>query len=156
VRRREAAEQAVEVRPPHDRAALDHRQPVRREGERGEPAAQLLRPRDGGAVQRRALALTAPDHHLRLDRRRPARPAQRHPGGRLPEAHELRVHPRPRREALAADVRRLEQVRLADAVRAHHDHESRLEVELEPLVRPEARERQVLDDQPASRIGMTR
>jgi len=44
-------------------------------------------------------------------------------------------------------VERLEQVRLADAVRPDREDEARLQPELEPLVRPEVAERDVLDDQ---------
>jgi hypothetical protein len=44
-------------------------------------------------------------------------------------------------------VQRLEQVRLADAVRADREDEPRPQVELEPLVRPEARELERLDNQ---------
>ena len=51
------------------------------------------------------------------------------------EAHQLRVGPRPRREALRADVQRLEQVRLAGAVRTGHEHEARLELQVELRVR---------------------
>jgi len=44
-------------------------------------------------------------------------------------------------------VERLEQVRLADAVRADGEDETGAQVELQPLVRPEVAERDVLDDQ---------
>jgi len=45
---------------------------------------------------------------------------------RLAEADELRIGARPRREPLRADVQRLEQVRLADTVRADRENEPRL------------------------------
>jgi hypothetical protein len=45
-------------------------------------------------------------------------------------------------------VQRLEQVRLADSVRPDGEHEPGLQLELEPLVRPEVPERGALDDQP--------
>jgi hypothetical protein len=48
------------------------------------------------------------------------------PRRRLAETDELRVGARPRREPLRADVERLEQVRLADAVRADREDEPRL------------------------------
>jgi hypothetical protein len=51
---------------------------------------------------------------------------------------------------------RLEQVRLADAVRAGHQDEPRRKVELEPGVGAKVAKRDVADDQPASRIGMIR
>jgi hypothetical protein len=44
-------------------------------------------------------------------------------------------------------VQRLEQVRLADPVRPDREDETRTQVEIEPLVRPEVAERDVLDDQ---------
>jgi hypothetical protein len=53
-------------------------------------------------------------------------------------------------------VQRLEQVRLAGAVRADDEDEPRLEAELEGVVRAKARERDPRDDQPASLIGMIR
>jgi hypothetical protein len=53
-------------------------------------------------------------------------------------------------------VDRLEQVRLADAVRAYDDDQPGLEVELERGIGAEARKRDPRDDQPASLIGMIR
>src|SRR4029078_9251717 len=63
------------------------------------------------------------------------------------EPYELLVGTRPRREALRADVERLEQVRLARPVRARDEHEPRFERELEALVGTEVAERDVPDDQ---------
>ena len=63
------------------------------------------------------------------------------------EADQLRVGARPRREALRAEVQRLEQVRLAGAVRADDEHEPRLEGEVEPGVRAEVAQRERADDQ---------
>jgi hypothetical protein len=51
---------------------------------------------------------------------------------------------------------RLQQVRLAGAVLADDEHDSLGEVEVERGVRPVVPERDVADDQPASRIGMIR
>jgi hypothetical protein len=45
-------------------------------------------------------------------------------------------------------VQRLEQVRLARAVRPRHEDEATLQLELEPLVRPVVAERELGDDQP--------
>jgi hypothetical protein len=53
-------------------------------------------------------------------------------------------------------VQRLEQVRLAGAVRARDEDEPGLERELEPFVRAKVAERDALDDQPANLIGMIR
>jgi hypothetical protein len=74
----------------------------------------------------------------------------------LAESDQLRVRPRSRREALRADVQRLEQVRLAGAVLTDEEDDAGSQVEIEPGVRAVVRERDVPDDQPASRIGMIR
>jgi hypothetical protein len=73
----------------------------------------------------------------------------------LPEADQLRVLSRAWREALGADVQRLEQVRLADAVRPDGKDDAVGERQVEGRVRAVLAERQVLD-QPARRIGMIR
>ena len=67
--------------------------------------------------------------------------------GRRAEADQLRVDPRARREPLRADVQRLEQVRLAGAVRADDEDDPRLQAELEPGVRAEVAQRDRRDDQ---------
>jgi len=74
----------------------------------------------------------------------------------FPEADELALGTRARREPLRAEVERLEQVRLADAVVADDEHEPRREAEVEGGVGAVVPERDVRDDQPASRIGMSR
>ena len=56
---------------------------------------------------------------------------QRDARAALAEADQLPVRARPRREALRADVQRLEQVRLARAVLPDDEHDARLEVEVE-------------------------
>ena len=76
--------------------------------------------------------------------------AQRDPSLPPAEADELRVGARPRREALRADVQRLEQVRLAGAVRPGHEHEPGRELEVEPRVRAVVPKRDRGDDQPAT------
>jgi len=50
----------------------------------------------------------------------------------------------------------LEQVRLPGSVRPRDEHDSGFELQLEPGVRAEVPERDLADDQPASRIGMIR
>jgi hypothetical protein len=55
---------------------------------------------------------------------------------------------------LRADVQRLEEVRLAGAVRPDGENEPGSQLELESLVGAEVSEPDVLDDQPGSRIGM--
>jgi hypothetical protein len=74
----------------------------------------------------------------------------------LAEADQLRVLPGARREALCGDVQRLEQVRFADTVRPDDEDDARLERELQRCVRAVVAERDPVDDQPASRIGMIR
>jgi hypothetical protein len=59
----------------------------------------------------------------------------------------LRICTRAWREALRADVQRLEQVRLAGAVRANNENESRLEAEVKPGVRADVTQRDFSDDQ---------
>jgi hypothetical protein len=44
-------------------------------------------------------------------------------------------------------VQRLEQVRLADAVRTDREHEAGLQAQLEPRIRPERRKLKLRDDQ---------
>jgi hypothetical protein len=61
-----------------------------------------------------------------------------------------------RRKALGAHVQRFEQVGLAGAVRADDDNKALAKLELEGDVRAKAPERDPLDDQPASLIGMIR
>ena len=81
---------------------------------------------------------------------------QRNSRSLLAEPDESRVAARPRREALRPDVQRLEEVRLARAVRAHDEDEARREIEIEPRIGAEVSERRRPNDQPASRIGMIR
>jgi hypothetical protein len=72
------------------------------------------------------------------------------------EMNELPIRTRSRRETLGTNVQRLEQVRLPDTVWPDSKYESGLQVEIEPLVRPEVAELDLVDDQPGRRIGMTR
>jgi len=53
-------------------------------------------------------------------------------------------------------MERLEQIRLADTVRSMHQHDPRLELQLEARVRAEVAKRDLADDQPARRMGMIR
>ena len=84
------------------------------------------------------------------------RDAQRDRGAVLAEADQLAVRTRARREALRADVQRLEQVRLAGAVLAHDEHDAGSQIEVERRVRAVVAERDVPDDQPASRLARSR
>ena len=114
------------------------------------------RPRVAGALGR-PVDLGA--RHLvgELERRVAPRPLRHHAAGALAEPDELRVLPRSRREALRRDMERLEQVRLARAVRPHDEHETLRQPELERRVRADVPERDRLDDQVVgSLIGITR
>ena len=58
-------------------------------------------------------------------------------------------------------MKRLQEIRLPDAVRADREHEAGPEGHVEPLVRSKVRECELLDDQalaaqPGRRIGITR
>ena len=137
--------------------ALDDREPVRREDERRELAAQRLRRRQPRAVQPRLLRLALAQRHRCLDRRR--RRGVPPPTTRAavsPKRISCAVVTRARREALRREVQRLEQVRLADTVSADDQHDPGREVEVERRVRPVLAERYAIDDQPARRIGMIR
>ena len=160
-RRAEPAEHAVEVRAAGGRPALDDGQPVGREDERRDLASQRLGRRQ---PSRRSAAPPSPgpaaaSREISTASRRACRRRRRAPR-RLAEADQLRVLARARREALRRDVQRLEQVRLADAVRPDDEHDAGRERELERRVRAVVAKRDVLDDQaraqPASLIGMIR
>ena len=152
-----AAERPVEVRAPHRGPALDDREPVGREDECRQLAPQLLRRRAPRAVELGALRPRRRERHLHLRtaRRRACR-ADAIAAASAPKRTSCASDPGPRREALRADVQRLEQVRLAGAVRRRPRARARLQRELEPRVRAEVAERELADDQPASRIGMIR
>jgi hypothetical protein len=66
---------------------------------------------------------------------------------------QLRVGARARREALGADVERLEQVRLAGAVRTGEEDDTGPELQLEPRIGAEVAERDPVDDQVSRRDG---
>ena len=160
--RGEPAEHPVEVRAAHGGAALDHREPVGREDERRRPRCAAAR-RPAGRRRSRFARFPSPTSNVTSSCKAlsPRRPCSAIRAGAFAEADELRVGACPRREALRADVQRLEQVRLAGAVRADDEHEAGLELELEPRVRAEVPKRDSVDDQtvtvlPGSRIGMIR
>jgi hypothetical protein len=147
--RRKSAERTVDVRAAYRRAALDDGETVRREDERRQPRAQLLRGRERSPVQPRALRLPGSQAELHLDGSAVPLAAKRDPAGVLAEAQHLRVRARPRREPLRPEVQRLEQVRLSGPVGPDGQHEARLEIEVEPRVRANVPERDRADDQPA-------
>src|SRR5581483_6061716 len=155
-RRKQPSRGAIEVRPAHGRAALDDREPVGGEDQRGALASELLGRTETGAVDLGTLPFASAERDVDPHVRAAACAGETDPGSLLPEADQLRVGPRARREALGADVKRLEQVRLAGAVRADGQDETRTQRQLEARVRAEVRERDRGDDQPASRIGMIR
>ena len=101
---------------------------------------------ESSAVQLGPLALTECQRHLQLDLGIATNAAQRDACHLLAESNELGVGTGARREALRADVQRLEQVRLPCAVGANYEHKTRLEIEVEASVRPDVSERDRLDD----------
>ena len=154
--RKQAAECAIEVGAPGGGCPLHDRETVRREDERRELVPQPLGRSEVLPVQRDAARLTACENHVRLERSLAERALQRDSPGRGAEADHLCVAAGTRREALGADVKSLEQIRLPRAVRAVQEHHSRRQLELERGVRAEVAERDLADDQPARRIGMIR
>src|SRR4029077_8393154 len=72
---------------------------------------------------------------------------ERDPPRTLPEAYELCVGTRARRETLRPDMKRLEQVRLAGAVLPDDQDQTRLQREVESRVRADVPERDRTDDQ---------
>ena len=152
----EPAERAVDVRAAGGRPALDDDEAVGGEDERGELAPQLLGGAEHGAVEAGPLGLGRAEGDGDGHRHRPAAARQLDAAGGRALADQLHVGARAGREALRADVQRLEEVRLAGAVRPRDENEPRLERELEPGIRPEVAERDLGDDQPASLIGMIR
>ena len=136
------SERAVEVRPARGGPALDHDEPVGREDERRHLGPQLLGRAQRRAVQRCPLAAAELAASPRARAGTPAREPRSAIACRVPaEAHQLGVRTRPRREALRPDMQRLEQVRLAGAVRAGHQHEAGLELQVERRVRAVVAER---------------
>ena len=73
---------------------------------------------------------------------------QRECGFALAEANQVALDARAGREALRADVERLEQVRLAGAVLADDEDDPGGELEIEGAVRAVVPERDAADDQP--------
>jgi hypothetical protein len=119
-------------------------------------AAKLVASLERRPVETNLFRLRRRHAHLGLERRLPVASGQPHTCRRLAEADEPGLGSRPRREPLRPDVQPLEQVRLPHPVRARHQHDSGIELELELGVGAEVSERDVLDDQPASLIGMIR
>ena len=154
--RKDAAQHPVDVGPADGGTALDHGEAVRHEDERREAQAELFCRVERRAVQPDALALTRGDRHLRIDGSACLGALEPHPRRLIAEANETGLRARPRGEPLRADVQRLEEVRLTDAVRADHDDEAFAKLEIERGVRAKAPERDPRDDQPASLIGMIR
>ncbi len=102
---------------------------------------ELLGGAEQRAVQTCALRLASAERKLRLKGSASTLTADPHAGSLGTEAHQLGVVARPWREPLRADVERLEQVRLARAVRACNEDDAGLEPELEACVRAEVAER---------------
>jgi len=126
VGRRPAAERAVEVRAPRGRAAFDDDQAVWREDDRGDLAAELLGRPQLRSVQARPLRGAGVQDDVEVERRAAPFASQGDSRAFTAEANQARVGAGARREALRADMQRLEQVRLAGAVRADDENETRL------------------------------
>jgi len=80
--------------------------------------------------------------HRRLHRHGATLASHGHPRRVGAEADELRVGAGARGEPLRRNVQRLEQVRLAGAVRTDDENQAAAELELQRLVRPEVSERE--------------
>ena len=152
----EPAENAVEVRTAGRGTALDHGESVGREHDRREVAAQGLWRREPCSVELRRLRGAGGQLHADLVPNVVTVEVERDERAALAESDQLPVRAGPRREALRADVQRLEQVRLPGPVLSDDQDDSRVEVEVERRVGAVVPERDVPDDQPASRIGMIR
>ena len=156
-RREEPAEDAVEVGAARGGPGLHDGEPVRREDERRDLCAQLLRGPQRRAVQLRLLALAAAEGQLELQRPLVPRPAQ-------PRSA---PHRSPKRISSPSDRVRGEKPCVATwsassrfvfptPFRPDDEDDPRLERELQPLVGAIVAEREAGDDQPARRIGMRR
>ena len=69
------------------------------------------------------------------------------PADAFAEANELRIGACPRREALRADMQRLEQIRLPRSVRSDDQQQAGLELEVKSGVRANVPKRDSVDDQ---------
>jgi len=145
--RKEPRERTIEVGAPYCRASLDDGEPVRREDERRELAAQGLRRGEPCPVELGDLAGAGRKLHAHAVADAGAREVQLHGGRLLAVADQPCVASRSRREALRADMDGLEEARLAGAVLARHEHDPGRELELERSVAAEAPERDGVDDQ---------
>ena len=135
--RSESPENAVEVGAAGRRRPLHDAEAIRREDKRRDERSQLLGRTQRSSVQLGALAFTTADRHLELEPHVAAAARDRRSRTFRAEADDLRIRARAWRKPLRRDMDRFEQVRLPDAVRAHHEHEPRLQSQLEPLVRAE-------------------
>lgn len=147
---------AVDVRAPHGRAGLDDCQAIGREHERRGRSPHSIESGGRGPVDPRAFSLARTECHFERHGAAVTGALRAHVEAVGAEADEVRVEPRPRREPLSRDVERLEEIRLACAVRAGGEDEPRLEVEVEIGVRAEVAKCEVRDDQSGSRMGMMR
>jgi hypothetical protein len=77
------------------------------------------------------------EHDVQLERNAGSITLQPNPGSLLAEPDQLRICPGAWREPLGRDVQRLEEIRLAGAVRADEQDEPGLEGELERGIRAE-------------------
>src|SRR4029453_10720372 len=78
---------------------------------------------------------------------------QRDPGALPAEADQAGIVARPRGEPLGTHMQRLEQVRFSGPFRTAHEQKPGLQLELEPSIRAEISQRELVDDQPAEGVA---
>jgi len=104
----------------------------------------------------RSPRITCRQYDIRLERRARMGAAEVDSACRSAEPHHLCIAPRSGRKALRSHVKRLEKVRLPGTVGTVKKYDTGLESKLQAGVRAEVPERDLANDQPASRIGMIR
>src|SRR5262249_21849576 len=95
-------------------------------------------------------------NNVQLESRAGAGAGQGDPRAVRSKPNQVRVAARPRREALRADVQRLEEVGLPRAVGTHDEHKPRLQLQLELGVGAVVPDENRAADPPANRMGMSR
>ncbi len=117
----EPGDDLVEMRATNARGTLEQLQAVGHEHAQQRAVLDIEQPLDGRAVGAHALGLPRLEADAQLVLLRAVAEPHAHPSGVLPEAHQLALVARARRAPGAAEVDRLEQVRLTGAVRSVHD-----------------------------------
>ena len=154
--RKNSSYDAIEIRAARGGSALHDRKPVWREDESRQLVAEPLSGAQAFAVQLHAPRLVSREDDVGLECRLAQRATEGDAACIGAEADQLGVAARAWREALGPDVERLEQIRLPGAVRPVQQDDPRLEGQLERGVRAKVTKGDLVDDQPASRMGMIR